>query len=150
MRITKIYWKRFASPVSLATGLLLGAFAMLLSKQPVIASVSDPSIIPDPVAPHANVLPEIAQGDKNPFSGMQIYLVGEFASELLFQVHWPDRTFLSIKESELIALGFEVARVGSSMAKITFDREVNYALPKRSTHVVTDRTQTVHQEASLN
>lgn len=146
MRITKIYWKRFASPVSLATGLLLGAFAMLLTRQPVVASVNEPAVFVAPTSHHSSELPEIAQGEKNPFSGLQIYLVGEFASELLFQVVWPDRSFLSIKESELVALGFEVARVGTAMAKVTFDREVNYALPKRSTQAVVDRTQTVHQE----
>lgn len=31
LRITKIYWKRFASPIALATGLLLGSTAMLLA-----------------------------------------------------------------------------------------------------------------------
>jgi len=36
VRLTKIYWKRFASPVALATGLLLGAFVMLVYRQPVI------------------------------------------------------------------------------------------------------------------
>jgi hypothetical protein len=30
MRITKIYWRRFSSPIALGTGLLLGAFAMFL------------------------------------------------------------------------------------------------------------------------
>lgn len=150
MRITKIYWKRFASPVSLATGLLLGAFAMLLNQQPVIASVHEPVYQQDLIPQPNSQLPEIAQGDKNPFSGFQIYLVGEFANELLFQVHWPDRSFLSIKESELVALGFEVARVGNAMAKVTFDREVIYALPKRSTQAAYDRTQVVQHDQAQN
>ncbi len=151
MRITKIYWKRFASPVSMATGLLLGAFAMLLMhQQPVVASVHQ--VNPDHRQPVITepVLPPVVQGDKNPFSGLQIYLVGEFANDLLFQVHWPDRSYLSITESELIALGFDVARVGADMAKVTFDREVNYALPKRRTQAVYDRTQSVHQEQAVN
>lgn len=41
MRITKIYWKRFKSPVALATGILLGISAMLLKisvVEPVQAS----------------------------------------------------------------------------------------------------------------
>lgn len=146
MRITKIYWKRFASPVSLATGLLLGAFAMLINQQPVIASVQ-------PLAEQNLVIPQqtpmhqdIPAQDKNPFSGLQIYLVGEFANDLMFQVHWPDKTFMSIKESELVALGFEVARVGNEMAKVTFDKEVNYALPKRTTQAFVDRTQAVHDQ----
>lgn len=146
MRITKIYWKRFASPVSLATGLLLGAFAMLINQQPVIASaqtLSDQNLFIPQQTPTDQDIP--AQ-DKNPFSGLQIYLVGEFANDLMFQVHWPDNTFMSIKESELVALGFEVARVGHAMAKVTFDKEVNYALPKRTTQAVVDRTQAVHDQ----
>jgi hypothetical protein len=35
LRITKIYWRKFKSPVALATGLLVGAFFMLLRVAPV-------------------------------------------------------------------------------------------------------------------
>lgn len=148
MRITKIYWKRFASPVSLATGLLLGAFAMLINQHPVIASVHHPANLEHaPLEPQS--IPDLAQGDKNPFSGLQIYLVGEFANELLFQVHWPDRSFLSIKESELVALGFEVARVGNSIAKVTFDTSLIYALPIRSSSALVSANP-VHNQAAQN
>lgn len=41
VRITKIYWKRFKSPVALATGLLLGAFFAFLRFAPVTATASD-------------------------------------------------------------------------------------------------------------
>lgn len=42
MRITKIYWKRFKSPVALGAGLLIGAFAMLLKMAPEPAQAALP------------------------------------------------------------------------------------------------------------
>lgn len=51
MRITKIYWRRFSSPVAFATGLLLGAFALFLKfaqvPEPIHAEVApDPAVEP--------------------------------------------------------------------------------------------------------
>lgn len=137
MRITKIYWKRFASPVSLATGLLIGAFVMLVYRQPVIAQPVTQSIQSHVIAQSAPAM----SAEKNPFTGLQIYLVGNVADELLFQVQWPDKSFLSIRESELVAMGFDVVRVGAAMAKVTFESELIYALPKPSAMMVADRSQ---------
>lgn len=139
MRITKIYWKRFASPVMLATGLLLGAFVMLVYRQPVIQQA-----IPAPVQMHLSApVQPIPQANKNPFTGLQIYLVGDVAGELLFQIQWPDKTFLSIRETDLVALGFEVVRVGNAMAKVTFESELIYALPKPAGAMLAERSQPV-------
>lgn len=139
MRITKIYWKRFASPVALATGLLLGAFIMLVYRQPVIQQAA--------AMPLQTDLPAMAQpvpeASKNPFTGLQIYLVGNVAGDLLFQVQWPDKTFLSIRESELVAMGFQVARVGTAMAKVTFESELIYAMPKRTGTMIAEHSQPV-------
>jgi len=137
MRITKIYWKRFASPVALATGLLLGAFIMLVYRQPVLAQPVMQQVQLHSIGESAPVVAP----QKNPFTGLQIYLVGNVAGDLLFQVQWPDKTFLSIRESELVALGFEVARVGTAMAKVTFESELIYALPKPTGTMVADRSQ---------
>lgn len=145
MRITKIYWKRFASPVALATGLLLGAFVMLVYRQPVIqqaipAPVQLNTLAPEVPLPHA---------PKNPFTGLQIYLVGDVAGDLLFQVQWPDNTFLTIRQSELIDLGFDVAVVTKGIAKVTFESELIYALPKPSAPLVAERSQPVQSQENL-
>lgn len=139
VRITKIYWKRFASPVALATGLLLGAFVMLVYRQPVIQQaipVQHQHDLPAQLQP----APQAAQ---NPFTGLQIYLVGDVAGERLFQVQWPDKTFVTVRQSELIDLGFEVAMVSKGIAKVTFESELIYALPKPSAPMIADRSQPV-------
>ncbi len=54
MRITKIYWRRFRSPVALATGLLLGAFAMVLragGEAPAVSTTANTSQPPEYSSP---------------------------------------------------------------------------------------------------
>lgn len=53
MRLTKIHWRRFSSPVSLCCGLLLGAFAMLLQHSSSVIAAPEPS-------PHSASLPGLA------------------------------------------------------------------------------------------
>lgn len=60
---------------------------------------------------------------------------------LLFCVQWRYKTSMSIRQTELVALGFEVVRVGAAMAKVTFESELIYALPKPSGTLVADRSQ---------
>lgn len=67
----------------------------------------------------------------NPFGGLTIYMVGDVAPVgLLFQVEYPDKTFISVTQGELEQLGFIVAKINTRMAMVTFDNEVIYALPK--------------------
>lgn len=146
MRITRIYWKRFASPVALATGLLLGAFVMLVYRQPVIQQPMPQQFQPD-LSPQLQLPPQASQ---NPFTGLQIYLVGDVAGDLLFQVQWPDKTFLTIRQSELVDLGFDVAVVAKGIAKVTFESELIYALPLPTAPFVADRSQPVHDDKQIN
>lgn len=142
MRITKIYWKRFASPVALGTGLLIGAFVMLVARQPAIQPPvvhhHDPAISFEKAEPY-NVMPV----EPNPFKGLQIYMVGDVAGQMLFQVQFPDASFLTISERELVDLGFDVARVSKGIAKVTFESELIYALPKPSAPMQQQRTNVV-------
>lgn len=130
MRITKIYWKRFASPVALATGLLMGAFVMLVYSQQHVAAALPLASQGNQSESTAMPLPELPPAPVNPFDGAKIYLVGDISGQLLFQVHFADKGFLSISQDELIALGFQVERVGSSSAKVSFDSQLIYAFPK--------------------
>lgn len=140
MRITRIYWKRFASPVSLATGLLLGAFAMLLHSQP--------TVLPQPVnqvnlSSQVPVSPASPAPAKNPFDGSKIYVVGDLSGQLLFQVDLPGGSYIGITEAELVSLGFDVVKLSRGVVKLTFESELIYALPKPSAPMVADRSVTV-------
>lgn len=130
LRMTKIYWKRFSSPAMLAAGLFFGAFAMLLQQQSVLAIPAETFVQGEPVQTLATELPPVPVAPANPFDGAKIYLVGDVSGFLLFQVHFADKGFLSITQAELINLGFKVQRIGKTSAKVSFDGQVTYALPK--------------------
>lgn len=144
MRITKIYWKRFASPVALATGLLLGAFVMLVYSQPVVTPAVSSMALSMPIS-HAE---PVIQPEPNPFTGLNVYLVGDISGHMLFEVQWPDNTHRTFSEGEMVALGFDVAKVSHGIAKLTFDSDFVYALPKPRASSQTRRS-TVVQSAAV-
>lgn len=138
MRITKIYWKRFASPVSLATGLLLGAFAMLLHSQPVVLPQQLNQVIP---AAEIAPVPALPAPVKNPFAGASIYIVGDLSGELLFQVNVSRDQSFGITETELRNIGFEVVKLSRGVVKLTFEQELIYALPKPASAIALNQPQ---------
>lgn len=138
MRITKIYWKRFASPVSLATGLLLGAFAMLLHSQPVVLPQQLNQVIP---AAEIALVPALPAPVKNPFAGASIYIVGDLSGELLFQVNVSRDQSFGITETELRNIGFEVVKLSRGVVKLTFEQELIYALPKPASAIALNQPQ---------
>jgi zona occludens toxin len=86
----------------------------------------------------------------NPFGGLVIYLVGDIAPVgLLFQVEYPDKTFISVTQKELEQLGFTIAKINSRMARITFESELIYALPKPVALYVADSPNVVQPEIKL-
>lgn len=125
VRITKIYWKRFASPVSLATGLLLGAFAMLLHSQPALVAEVAPV---QPIQDQFHQAPPVQQSN-NPFAGASIYVVGDLSGQLLFQVDLGKQSF-GITEGELRDIGFDVQKLARGVVRLSFETELIYALPK--------------------
>lgn len=125
LRITKIYWKRFASPVSLATGLLLGAFAMLLHSQPALVAEVAPV---QPIQDQLHQAPPVQQSN-NPFAGASIYVVGDLSGQLLFQVDLGKQSF-GITEGELRDIGFDVQKLARGVVRLSFETELIYALPK--------------------
>lgn len=127
MRITKIYWKRFASPVALATGLLLGAFIMLVTRQPQLVSSASAQ---EQTPLVYNPLPLPVNQVKNPFQGYQVFLVGDISGELLFQVNLTDGSSIQVTQSDMVKLGFDVALVANNLAKLSFGTDVVYAMPK--------------------
>jgi zona occludens toxin len=80
-------------------------------------------------------------GTPNPFGGLIIYMVGDVAPVgLLFQVEYPDKSFISVTQFELEQLGFTVAKINTRMARVTFDNEVFFALPKPVALYVAENT----------
>lgn len=86
----------------------------------------------------------------NPFGGLVIYLVGDVAPVgMLFQVEYPDKSFLSFTQGELEQLGFTIAKINTRIAKVTFENEVFYALPKPVAVYVADGPDVVQPEISF-
>ncbi|WP_062058604.1 zonular occludens toxin family protein [Cellvibrio sp. OA-2007] len=86
----------------------------------------------------------------NPFGGLVIYMVGDVAPVgMLFQVEFPDKSYISMTQLELEQLGFNIAKINTRMAKVTFDNEVFYALPKPVAHYVADSPNTVQPDLNL-
>ncbi|MGB3609878.1 MAG: zonular occludens toxin domain-containing protein [Cellvibrio sp.] len=117
MRITKIHWRRFKSPVAFATGLLLGAFALLLKlaqvpePAPVVvespAEVAAPSDQPNPVIDRLKTM----------------YISGSMQTrpnevELEFRSHGDvDRYYMS---ADLRQMGITVLAKGTCFAELQF------------------------------
>lgn len=87
---------------------------------------------------------------ENPFGGLKFYVVGEVSRYgLLFQVTYPDKSFLAISQFDLQQLGFTVARITKDMAKVTFGEDVIYALPKPTQVYIAERTEPVQPDINL-
>ena len=128
MRITRIYWKRFSSPVALATGLLLGGFIMLYKHQPVAAPV-------DHVLPAAVAVP--SEPD-NPFHGLAMHIVGDISGHPIFQVTWGDGSYLQLRQYQLEELGFKVELLARGLARVRFGTEVKHVMSRPVLRVVDD------------
>lgn len=103
-------------------------------------------------APAGVLVPAVAHGfnSPNPFGGLVIYMVGDVAPVgMLFQVEFPDKTYISMTQLELEQLGFQIAKINTRMAKVTFDNEVFYALPKPVAQYVAESANTVQPEINL-
>lgn len=86
----------------------------------------------------------------NPFGGLVIYMVGDIHPVgMLFQVEFPDKSYISFTQSELELLGFTIAKINTRIAKVTFDNEVFYALPKPVATYVADGPNVVQPEINL-
>lgn len=59
------------------------------------------------------------------------------------------KSFISVTQKELEQLGFTIAKMNTRMAKITFDTEVFYALPKPVALYVADSPNVVQPDLNL-
>lgn len=67
---------------------------------------------------------------KNPFGGLEFYVVASINSVDYFQINYLDGSFITLTSDDLKLLGFQIARINSSMVKLTFENEIVYAVPK--------------------
>jgi zona occludens toxin len=103
-----------------------------------VPSQTVPAGTQTPAGVHAGSVPA-GKSVKNPFGGLVIYVVGEVNSlGMLFEVHYPDKSFMGFTQGELEQLGFVVSRLNSRMAKVTFESDVIFALPKPVAAYVAD------------
>lgn len=110
------------------------------NKAPVAAPVQAPVRVPAGDVPNGFAV-------SNPFVGMTIYLVGDISTVgLLFQVEYADKSFISLSQQDLEQLGFTIAKVGTRMARITFETEIFYAMPKPVTQHVVDSANMVQTD----
>lgn len=113
MRLTRIYWRRFSSPVALATGLLLGGFAVLLkTAQPV-----DYSLVPSAHAVESDELQhEFADPDPDPLvtrlDGLYISGVLSVNGVRRYQFSRPGSSGTVYTSSDLSQMGFSLAAHG--------------------------------------
>jgi hypothetical protein len=124
VRITKIHWKRFKSPVALATGLLVGAFLMFLK----FASIPAPAPVmhvDSPVAASSDVDPLEVVEEVNPMVERlkKLYISGSMQTkpnqvELEFRSHFDDaRYYMS---QDLRQVGVVVQTLGTCAAELQF------------------------------
>lgn len=78
----------------------------------------------------------------NPFTKILLFVGAEFFCSAT-------KSFISVTQTELEQLGFTIAKINTRMAKVTFDTEVIYALPKPRPAYVAERTQPVQEAAVI-
>lgn len=69
-------------------------------------------------------------GNSNPFRGLTIYFVGSINNLLLFQIEYPDKTYLSVDSHLLSTLGFTFTKLSMSAVRLEYDHEVIFAFAK--------------------
>jgi zona occludens toxin len=86
----------------------------------------------------------------NPFGGLVFYMVGHVSRYgALFEIVYPDNSFITLTQLELEQLGFTIAKINTRIAKVTFDNEVFYALPKPVAAVIADSPNVVQPDINL-
>lgn len=122
MRITKIYWRRFRSPVALATGVLLGvSAAMLRFAEPAVAADRTAEV----VSAHA---PPGGKGESAIVAKLRdLYIAGftEINGEYDHQLAANDGHGLTVYTTrQLAAMGFQVVVQGECRIDVTADGQL--------------------------
>lgn len=90
-------------------------------------------------------------GTPNPFRGLTIYFVGHINNVLLFQVEYPDKSFISIDSFLLLTLGFTYQRLSMGAVRLEYGDEVMFALSRPQTNLAQSQQQPLtDQMAHIN
>lgn len=79
----------------------------------------------------------------NPFVGLTIYFVGSINNLLLFQVEYPDKSYVSVDSFTLATLGYRFTRISFGIVRLEYDQVVTFAVSKPSQPYVAEATPSV-------
>lgn len=85
----------------------------------------------------------------NPFGGLTVYFVGSINNLLLFQIEYPDKTYLSVDSHLLSTLGFTLTRLSLAAVRLEYDHEVILAFAKPKTEYTQPEQQPITDQMAL-
>ena len=88
-------------------------------------------------------------GNPNPFRGMKVYFVGSINNLLLFQIEYPDKSYLSVDSHLLSTLGFTFTRLSLAAVRLEYDHEVIFAFAKPKTEFMQPEQQPITDQMAL-
>ncbi|HEX7764239.1 MAG TPA: zonular occludens toxin domain-containing protein [Cellvibrio sp.] len=102
-------------------------------------------------APHR--VPDMPVSDgvasPNPFRGLTIYFVGHINNVLLFQVEYPDKSFISVDSFFLLTLGFTYTRLSMGAVRLQYGDEVMFALSRPQTNLAQSQQQSITDQMAI-
>lgn len=108
------------------------------------APVQAPVGIPDIHVPNGVSSP-------NPLRGLTIYFVGHINNVLLFQVEYPDKSFVAVDSFFLLTLGYTYQRISMGAVRLQYGDEVTFALSRPQTNLAQSQQQSLtDQMATIN
>jgi zona occludens toxin len=111
-------------------------------KAPAGSSVQTPTGIPNRSLPDGIATP-------NPFRGMTVYFVGSINNLLLFQIEYPDKSYLSVDSHLLSTLGFTLTRMSLGAVRLEYDHEVIFAFAKPKMEFTQTEQQPITDQMAL-
>lgn len=118
--------------------------AMLEDKSSVVQAANVPDYLDVngvPSSPKPALLHDV-----DPFVGATIYLTGSINDSRLFEIKWPDNTFISVTLDDLKAFGYQVVSLAGSFVAFDLHGKTIYAFPKPRAPVET-RVATMERSA---
>jgi zona occludens toxin len=106
------------------------------------SSVQAPASVPARSLPDGN-------GTPNPFRGLTVYFVGSINNLLLFQIEYPDKSYLSVDSHLLSTLGFTLTRLSLAAVRLEYDHEVILAFAKPKMEYTQPERQPITDQMAL-
>jgi zona occludens toxin len=85
----------------------------------------------------------------NPFRGLTVYYVGNINNLLLFQIEYPDKTYLSVDSHLLSTLGYTFTRLSWAAVRLEYEHEVIFAFAKPKMEYTQPEPQPITDQMAL-